>query len=180
MLRVNCINPGATRTDRGVPVIVGWLTDEDGGFALLRDGATPGTTLPCTDQVNIDGKVFTNYSDYPPSRLGDISLAEAVAQSCNTAFVSQVDRVDLPSLRSAAESRGIGSSDDVGADAFVGQVGEPDGRIEAAVREVFDLTPGGTPVYLEGGVDLVLGEGGAGHHCSYCEYNYRFHSETPC
>jgi cell division protein FtsI/penicillin-binding protein 2 len=101
-------------------------------LALLRDGATPGTTLPCTDQVNIDGKVFTNYSDYPPSRLGDISLAEAVAQSCNTAFVSQVDRVDLPSLRSAAESLGIGSSDDVGVDAFVGQVGEPDGRIEAA------------------------------------------------
>ena len=39
----------------------------------------------------MDGKKFENYDDYPPDRIGDITLREAVAYSCNTAFINARD-----------------------------------------------------------------------------------------
>ena len=67
-------------------------------LALVRQGATAGTTLPCTDTLTVNGR-FGNYSKYPASQLGDISLERALAYSCNTAFISQHGKVsqdDLP------------------------------------------------------------------------------------
>lgn len=101
-------------------------------MALLRDGETPTSRLPCTESVTIDGKPFTNYSDYPSTALGDITLATAFAQSCNTAFVSQVDALDWPAVADAAESLGIAPGADLGFEAFLGSLGEPDSRVEQA------------------------------------------------
>ena len=58
-------------------------------LALLRAGDTPDTVVPCTSSVVVDGKRFENYDDYPASALGNIPLRTAVANSCNTAFISQ-------------------------------------------------------------------------------------------
>lgn len=91
-------------------------------LALLRAGLNPADTVPCTRTTVVDGKEFKNYSDYPASSLGQISLREAVAQSCNTAFISQRDRVSDGDLAEAAESLGLGKDYDIGLPAFFGSV----------------------------------------------------------
>lgn len=105
--------------------------------ALLRAGQTPQSSLPCPESVTVDGKPFTNYSDYPPAALGNIALETAFAQSCNTAFVSQVDVLDWVDVAEAAELLGAvtpaGERDpDLGVEVFIGSIGEPSTRVERA------------------------------------------------
>ena len=101
-------------------------------LALLRAGLTPTSELPCTDSLDVDGTAFGNYSDYPADALGDITLRRAFAESCNTAFLSQNDLVSDEALAGAAASLGIGGTEDVGFDAYLGTVGEPRNEVEQA------------------------------------------------
>lgn len=101
-------------------------------LGLLRDGLSPDSLLPCTDSTSVEGKTFTNYSGYPPEALGDIPLVRAFAESCNTAFVRQVDTLRWEAVGEAAASLGLDVTDDLGFDAFLGDVGEPDGTVERA------------------------------------------------
>ena len=101
-------------------------------LALLRSGLEPGDTVSCPPQLSVDGKQFTNYSDYPSSALGDISLTTAFAQSCNTAFVGQVDDLSWDDVTSAASDLGVGVDTEIGIDAFRGSLAEPGSRVERA------------------------------------------------
>jgi cell division protein FtsI/penicillin-binding protein 2 len=91
-------------------------------LALLRAGLTPTTSMRCPSTLVVDGKRFKNYSDYPSSGLGPITLATAVANSCNTAFIGQRGAVDQAALARAAASLGLGVDHDLGAPAFLGSV----------------------------------------------------------
>lgn len=101
-------------------------------LALLRSGMDPGTTVECPEEEVVDGKAFENYDDYPASALGSIPLRTAVAQSCNTAFVGQHDRLDDADLARAAGSLGLGIDHDLGFPAYFGQVPKPASETEAA------------------------------------------------
>jgi cell division protein FtsI/penicillin-binding protein 2 len=91
-------------------------------LALLRQGLTPSSRVPCTDQITVDGKRFTNDSDYPPGATGDVPLITAVANSCNTAMISQRDKVSDQDLQQAAASLGFGVDHDTGFPAYFGQI----------------------------------------------------------
>src|SRR5690606_24769665 len=101
-------------------------------LALVRKGATPETKLPCTDTLNVGGRVFGNYTDYPKDRLGDIPLRTALAFSCNTAFISQHRTVSQDDLIAAAQSLGMG--EDLGLDftGFLGSVPPTEDTVEHA------------------------------------------------
>lgn len=101
-------------------------------LALLRAGLTPDSVVPCTGRIVVDGKPFENYDDYPGAALGDIPLRTAVANSCNTAFISQTDRVGDGDLAAAAASLGLGIDHDLGFPAYFGQVPAPESQTEAA------------------------------------------------
>jgi cell division protein FtsI/penicillin-binding protein 2 len=101
-------------------------------LALLRAGLTPDTVVPCTSSVVVDGKRFENYDDYPASGLGSIPLRTAVANSCNTAFISQRGRLGQRSLVDAAASLGMGVDHDLGFPAYFGNVVPPAGETEKA------------------------------------------------
>ncbi len=101
-------------------------------LALLRSGLTPTSTVPCPASVTVDGKVFENYDDYPAGRLGPIPLRDAVANSCNTAFISERARVRGDDLASAAAALGLGVDHDLGFPAYFGQVPPPAGETERA------------------------------------------------
>jgi cell division protein FtsI/penicillin-binding protein 2 len=94
-------------------------------LALLRAGLTPGTVVPCTRTITVNGKEFKNYSDYPSSALGDIPLRTAVANSCNTAFISQAPKLSGTNLFDAGVSLGIGLDHDLGFPAYFGKT-DPD------------------------------------------------------
>jgi cell division protein FtsI/penicillin-binding protein 2 len=91
-------------------------------LALLRAGLTPSTIVSCPLTTSVDGKAFKNYSDYPPSGIGRIPLSTAVANSCNTAFVGQRDKVSQADLADAAASLGLGVDHDIGFPAYFGSV----------------------------------------------------------
>ncbi len=91
-------------------------------LALLRSGLDPASVVPCTTTVTVDGRRFTNYSDYPPSGIGSIPLRSALANSCNTAFIAAGQRLDDGALFDAAAALGMGIDHDLGFPAFLGQV----------------------------------------------------------
>ncbi|MFC7495424.1 MULTISPECIES: penicillin-binding transpeptidase domain-containing protein [unclassified Nocardioides] len=101
-------------------------------LALLRAGLTPQTVVPCTREVVVDGKPFENYDDYPSSALGDIPLSTAVANSCNTAFIANAEKLSDGDLAGAAASLGLGIDHDLGFPAYFGQVPTPQSETEAA------------------------------------------------
>lgn len=91
-------------------------------LALLRAGLKPSSPVTCPSSATVDGKKFTNYSDYPSNRLGDIDLETALAQSCNTAFIGQRGKLSGTELADAAASLGVGTDYDVGYPSYFGQV----------------------------------------------------------
>jgi cell division protein FtsI/penicillin-binding protein 2 len=101
-------------------------------LALLRGGLTPASVVPCTSSIVVDGKRFENYDDYPSSGIGQIPLRTAVANSCNTAFVSQASKVRDGDLGAAAASLGLGIDHDLGFPAYFGSVEPPTSQTEAA------------------------------------------------
>ena len=101
-------------------------------LALLRAGVTPSSPVSCPPTTVVDGKRFKNYSDYPASGLGRITLQDAVANSCNTAFISERGKLGPQSLAQAAAALGLGVDHDLGFPAFFGQVGTPTGETQAA------------------------------------------------
>jgi cell division protein FtsI/penicillin-binding protein 2 len=91
-------------------------------LALMRAGLTPQSSVKCSPTVTVDGRKFSNYSDYPRNHMGNISLRTALAQSCNTAFIGQGGKLDEFALRDAAVSLGFGTDYDVGFPSFFGSV----------------------------------------------------------
>lgn len=92
-------------------------------LALLRAGLAPASPVSCPATTVVDGKRFKNYDDYPADGLGRITLREAVANSCNTAFITERDKIDA--LPDAAAALGLGVDHDLGFPAYFGSVPEP-------------------------------------------------------
>ena len=101
-------------------------------LALMRAGVKPTDLVPCTREIVVDGKTFTNYDDYPASGIGDIPLRSAVANSCNTALISQREELTGEDLAGSAAALGLGVDHDLGFPAFFGQVPEPASATEQA------------------------------------------------
>ena len=103
-------------------------------LALLRNGVTPQTSVECPATVTVDGKQFKNYSDYPSNGLGTIPLSSAVANSCNTAFINERDKLAPTDLVDAAASLGMGVDHDLGFPAYFGQVEPSETETESAAN----------------------------------------------
>jgi cell division protein FtsI/penicillin-binding protein 2 len=99
-------------------------------LALLRAGLTPDSPVSCPATTVVDGKTFKNYDDYPQGGLGRITLRQAVANSCNTAFITERDRVD--DLADAAAALGLGVDHDLGFPVFLGSVPQPSSETSQA------------------------------------------------
>lgn len=103
-------------------------------LAMLRNGLTPDSKVNCTPTLTVDGRKFKNAEGYPADSLGSVTLRDAFAHSCNTAFISMRDKVSQAQLESAATSLGVAvEAPKLGADAFLGSVpGEAEGTDHAA------------------------------------------------
>jgi cell division protein FtsI/penicillin-binding protein 2 len=96
-----------------------------GSLALLKKGVTPSSPVECPTSVNVDGKVFTNDSEYPPGANGRITLASALANSCNTAYINERTHLGSHDLVDAAATLGMGVDHDLGFPAYFGNVVPP-------------------------------------------------------
>ena len=125
-------------------------------LALLRAGVTPSSPVSCPPTTVVDGKRFKNYSDYPASGLGRITLEDAVANSCNTAFITERGELGPQSLAQAAAALGLGVDHDLGFPAFFGQVGTPDSQTQAAAGMIGQGTVLASPMAMATVVASVL------------------------
>lgn len=105
-------------------------------LGLLRAGVTPEDVLDCTAATTVEGRPFTNYSDYPATALGQIPLRLVIANSCNTALIAARDRLPQPDLAEAAAALGIGADYDPGVPAFTGSVPTDAGATEHAASMI--------------------------------------------
>lgn len=103
---------------------------------LLEQGMTPDSPVQCTPEVDVEGREFANASTYPAEHLGEISLGEAIAQSCNTAFIAERDELSQAELADAARSLGFGQDYDLGIEAFGGSIEEEDSGAEHAASMI--------------------------------------------
>src|SRR6478735_7798412 len=101
-------------------------------LALLRAGLKPQDVVTCPPTIDVDGRRFKNYADYPPSKLGRDSYRTAIANSCNTAVIGQRGRLGGSALTDAAASLGLGVDHDLGFPAYFGQVPPASGETEKA------------------------------------------------
>ncbi|WP_228387645.1 MULTISPECIES: penicillin-binding transpeptidase domain-containing protein [unclassified Nocardioides] len=117
-------------------------------LALLRAGLRPDSPVSCPPSVSVDGKRFENYSGYPAAALGRITLREAVAQSCNTAFIGARTRLEEDDLAAAAASVGLGVDHDLGFPAYFGSVDPAAGETEAAAALIGQGTVLASPMAM--------------------------------
>lgn len=105
-------------------------------LALIRSGTSSTDTVSCTRNVTVNGKRFENYDAYPSSQLGKISLRSAFAQSCNTAFIAEQDKVSQTDLADAAQALGLNTDPDLGYPFAVGEVPETADPVEHAASMI--------------------------------------------
>nr|WP_211176720.1 penicillin-binding protein 2 [Pseudonocardia acidicola] len=83
--------------------------------AALQEGTTPDTELTAASQITLPGTSTTleNYDGEHcgPGSTTTVSVAEALARSCNTAFATLTDQIGADRLRAQAEAYGIGKAD---------------------------------------------------------------------
>ena len=101
-------------------------------LALLRKGYNANSQVECPAKTTVDGKTFTNDSWFPKSAIGEITLAHAVAESCNTAMIGAADEIGHAEIASAAASLGFGIDRDAGFTSYFGQIPEPASETEHA------------------------------------------------
>ncbi|WP_028280461.1 penicillin-binding transpeptidase domain-containing protein [Arthrobacter sp. H5] len=102
-------------------------------LALLRNGFTTETATSCPEEIVVDGRAFNNVPGYPVEFTGEIPLLQALAQSCNTGFISNREVVSQEDLATAASDLGLGVEASIGTPAYFGSVPtEADGTAHAA------------------------------------------------
>lgn len=105
-------------------------------LALIRRGYTADSPVNCSPTATIYGRTFTNYPGFPSAWTGSIALRDALAQSCNTAFINaSVDMTD-DELASAAASLGLGVDHDTYFDAFYGSIPTPGDVVTKASNNI--------------------------------------------
>ncbi len=92
-------------------------------LSMLRNGMDTESTVECPETINVGGTEISNFDGYPSEHLGEITLADAIAQSCNTSFVGQFEDISPQQEHDAANALGLVKDPIVGYDgAFLGSV----------------------------------------------------------
>lgn len=119
-------------------------------LALVRLGKSAQTMVNCPARTTVNGRVFSNYDDYPGDKLGRISLADALANSCNTAFIEQAGTLPAGALQDAAASLGFGVDFDAGFPVFYGSVPETSDPVVRAADAIGQGQVESSPLAMAG------------------------------
>lgn len=101
--------------------------------ALLKAGVKPSDRVPCPPKVLVLGKTFRNFEG---ESKGVVPFSTDFSHSCNTAFVSLVDRLAPTSLTNMATAFGIGRDWTLPLPAFTGSVPAPKDKTDLAAAMI--------------------------------------------
>ncbi len=100
---------------------------------LIEHGLTPASPATCPSTITVNGEVFHNFEgETTPS----LSMEQAFAMSCNTAFIGMSSSLPDASFPSTAAQFGIGSTVNMGLTAFGGRVPVPTSTSDAAATAI--------------------------------------------
>ncbi|MBI4943463.1 MAG: penicillin-binding protein [Actinobacteria bacterium] len=102
-------------------------------LAALRNGKTPSSTVKCPTTINSYGKIFKNHEKAPNRSM---SLTEAFADSCNTAFIGLARSLPEGALASAAEDLGFNADQRLPVASFGGSYPTPKDNAELAASAI--------------------------------------------
>lgn len=92
---------------------------------LAHQGLSPDSIVPCPGTMNIYGRIVTNYNSFS---LGNTSLDDAFASSCNTTFANISTELEPGQLKDVAKQFGLGIDYEIpGLDTITGSV--PEGEV---------------------------------------------------
>ncbi|MCO5987674.1 penicillin-binding transpeptidase domain-containing protein [Actinoallomurus spadix] len=101
-------------------------------YALLQAGLTPSSSVQCPKTANVGGQVIHNSEG--EGGAGGMTFKTALAESCNTAFALQTQKLlSAPKLTSAASALGFNQKIDPGVTATAGSFPTPTSDAEKAV-----------------------------------------------
>lgn len=112
--------------------------------ALLATGLTPDDTVDCPETAVAGGRAFRNAGDLA---LGEITLREAFARSCNTAFVGQAPEVG-DALAGAAGALGFDGRSWLPVPSFGGSYPEPRDAAELAAAAIGQARVEASPLHM--------------------------------
>lgn len=101
--------------------------------ALLEHGLDPGDTVTCPETTTAGGREIRNAGDL---ELGEVPFAEAVTESCNTAFVDEALALPDEALAEAATALGFGAEVTVAGSTLAADVPEPADTAEEALAAI--------------------------------------------
>jgi hypothetical protein len=113
--------------------------------AALISGLRPTSTVSCPDTISAGGVVFHNHERSPATTL---TLTEAFARSCNTAFIGLARNLPDGALASAAVLYGFGQQDLLPIAGVGGEVPEPTSPQEAAADAIGQGRVGASPLLM--------------------------------
>jgi len=100
---------------------------------LIEHGLKPSSPATCPSTITVNGEVFHNFEgETTPS----LSMEQAFAMSCNTAFIGLSSSLPDASYPTTAAQFGIGSTINMGLTAFSGRVPIPTSTSDAAATAI--------------------------------------------
>jgi cell division protein FtsI/penicillin-binding protein 2 len=101
--------------------------------ALIEKGLSPASAASCPPSITVDGEVFHNAEGDSPV----LDLAQAFAESCNTAFIGlATSHLGTSSLPASAALYDIGKTPAMGLVAFGGDVPRPTDEADLAATAI--------------------------------------------
>ncbi len=100
---------------------------------LLEHGSTISSLASCPPTITVNGKVFHNFEGETTASL---SMLQAFAMSCNTAFIGMSSSLPAASYALTASQFGIGATVKMGLAAFGGKVPTPTSTSDAAATAI--------------------------------------------
>lgn len=114
--------------------------------ALLASGLTPSSPTTCPKTITV-GKTFSNFEG---ESAANISLLQAFAISCNTAFIALSQKLSSAELMAAASQFGFGTVPQLGLPAFGGQFPSPVDELEKVASAIGQGRVLASPVEMAG------------------------------
>jgi len=105
-------------------------------LALLRSGLRADSVVQCPATMQIGDHTLKNYDGYPADKTGSVTLTQAVANSCNTAFGTNADKVSQEKLQQAAATLGVGTDYDAGFASNFGKVQSADAPLDLSLSMI--------------------------------------------
>jgi cell division protein FtsI/penicillin-binding protein 2 len=123
------------------------------GYALLSEGLTPSSQVQCPAELEVDGRRFRNFEG---GASGAEPFSAAFAESCNTAFIGEAQKLSDGALADAAGTFGFGVDYTLGPTTLGGSFPDPESAVARAASAIGQAEVTASPLHMASVAAAVL------------------------